>query len=58
MDPMENAELVPATDPRLMPEVMRHIDAGKRLTAINAYRQETGAGLQEAMQAISSITRG
>jgi hypothetical protein len=43
--------------PEPYPEVMRHIDAGRRLDAIKAYRAATGAGLVEAKEAVDEMTR-
>jgi ribosomal protein L7/L12 len=38
-----------------LPEVIRHVDNGRKVEAIRAYRQETGASLVEAKQAVDRI---
>jgi ribosomal protein L7/L12 len=40
-----------------LPEVLRLVFAGRRVAAIKAYRDETGAGLLEARNAVDAIAR-
>jgi ribosomal protein L7/L12 len=40
-----------------LPQVVQALEAGKRLQAIKAYRDATGAGLKEARAAVDSIAR-
>jgi hypothetical protein len=41
-----------------LPEVSDLIDQGKRIAAIKAYRDATGAGLREAKDAVDEIADG
>lgn len=45
---------LPETDPRRMPEVMKLVQAGKKIQAIKVYRERTGLGLKRAKEAIDS----
>lgn len=38
-----------------MPEVMRHLEAGRKLPAIKAYREVTGVSLKEAKDAVEAL---
>jgi ribosomal protein L7/L12 len=38
-----------------MPEVMRHLEAGRKLPAIKAYREVTGVSLKEAKEAVEAL---
>lgn len=40
------------------PEVVRHVDNGRTVEAVRAYRKQTGAGLLEAKQAVDRIAAG
>jgi ribosomal protein L7/L12 len=40
-----------------MPDVVRQLECGKKIQAIKAYRDETGAGLQEAKAAVENMAR-
>lgn len=40
-----------------LPEVMAHLEQGKKLHAIKAYRDATGSGLAEAKESVERIAR-
>jgi ribosomal protein L7/L12 len=40
-----------------MPEVVHLLEAGNKIHAVDAYRDVTGAGLEEAEDAIEEIVR-
>ncbi|TNH28066.1 hypothetical protein FHG89_16635 [Micromonospora orduensis] len=40
------------------PEVVRHLENGRTIEAVRAYRRQTGAGLVEAKQAVDRIVGG
>jgi hypothetical protein len=40
-----------------MPDVVRELDAGRKIQAIKAYRDATGAGLKEAKDAVDEMAR-
>lgn len=48
---MDHLGLVPAADP----EVVGHVDGGRTIEAVRAYRARTGASLLEAKQAVDRI---
>jgi hypothetical protein len=52
MDRLEIAETEPA-----MPDVVAHLENGKKIDAIKAYRKQTGAGLKEAKDAVDAMAR-
>lgn len=58
VDPGELAELRRETRPGLTPEVRLLVAQGEHIRAIKAYRQETGAGLKEAKDAIDAYAAG
>lgn len=47
-----------AVDPGITPEITRLVDEGQHIAAIKAYREETGAGLKEAKEAIDAFRDG
>nr|WP_240939860.1 ribosomal protein L7/L12 [Planosporangium flavigriseum] len=40
-----------------LPEVVRELEAGRKIQAIKAYRDATGAGLKEAKDAVEALAR-
>ncbi|MEU4532362.1 hypothetical protein AB0F49_29435 [Micromonospora ureilytica] len=40
------------------PEVVRHLESGRTIEAVRAYRKQTGASLLEAKQAVDRIAGG
>jgi hypothetical protein len=40
-----------------MPEVLRHLDDGRKIPAIKAYRDATGADLKQAKDAVEDLAR-
>ncbi|MEU8153531.1 hypothetical protein AB0B94_07695 [Micromonospora sp. NPDC048986] len=40
------------------PEVIRHLESGRTIEAVRAYREQTGTSLLEAKQAVDRIASG
>lgn len=53
--PAELAQLRTQTRPGITPEIRALVTQGKVIPAIKAYREETGAGLREAKEAIDAF---
>lgn len=56
--PHELAELREQTRPGIIPEIRALVEQGELIRAIKAYREETGAGLKEAKDAIDALAEG
>jgi ribosomal protein L7/L12 len=54
MDHLEIVDPLPRPD---LSEVQRHLDAGRKIPAIKAYREVTGAGLKEAKDEVEAMER-
>lgn len=54
----ELAELRGQTQPGITPEIRSLVAEGKHIPAIKAYREQTGAGLKEAKDAIDAFAAG
>lgn len=55
MSPAELAQLRGSTRPGITPEIRDLVARGQHIQAIKAYRDETGAGLKEAKDAIDAF---
>lgn len=54
----ELAELRGQTQPGITPEIRSLVAEGRHIPAIKAYREQTGAGLKEAKDAIDAFAAG